>query len=188
MDALIREKMAAMKEHGLTFTAFRGGLFGFTDGIADILRRVEIRIDMSCAPEQVLPERAANWSGAPESAYYLSKGSYLRSASHPGKDSVFEIPLGWDGKGKDRGQNYLFHERSTFKRMCFVWDAIVERSTRTGQPQIVNFLCHTYSMANTRLKTQLERILNYMGSHHGIPVRASEAKKIYDRSILGRIG
>lgn len=186
MEALIREKIAAMREHGLSFTAFRGGVFGFTDGIAGILREVGIGIDMSGAPEQVLPERAANWRGAPASAYYLSKASYLRSASLPGRDGILEIPLGWDGKGKERGRNYLFHERSTYARMCLVWDAIAERSVRSRQPQIVNFLCHTYSMANTRLKTQLERILKYMRSHHGVPVTAGEARKIYDRLVTKR--
>jgi len=186
MEALIREKMAAMREHGLVFTAFRGGLFGFTDKIAEILREVGIRIDLSCAPGQVLPERAADWTGAPASAYYLSRTSYLRSASLPDRDSVFEIPLSWDGKGKERGENYLFHERSTYRKMCLVWDAIVERSVRSGQPQIVNFLCHTYSMANTKLKTQLKRILEYLQSHDGIPVTAREAKKTYDRLVRSR--
>jgi len=183
MEALIREKMAAMREPGLAFTAFRGGLFGFTDGIADILRKVGIRIDLSCAPEQVLPERAADWSGAPVSSYYMSRKSYHQPDPHPGKDSVFEIPLGWDGKGKERGRNYLFHERSTFKKMCLVWDAIVERSAQSGQPQFVNFLCHTYSMANSKFRTQLERILNYMRSHDGVPVTASKAKGIYDELL-----
>ncbi len=96
---------------------------------------------------------------------------------------VFEIPLGWDGKGTERGRNYLFHERSTFKKMCLVWDTIVERSAQSGQPQFVNFLCHTYSMANLKFRTQLERILNYMQSHDGVPVTASQAKATYDELL-----
>jgi hypothetical protein len=181
MEALIREKTSFMKGRGLPFTAFRGGFFGLTDGIVKILKRMGIRVDLSCCPELVRPERAADWSEVPASAYYMSRTSYRRPARRASQDSIFEIPLGWDGKGLDLSHHYLFHERSTYGKMSKVWDAIVDRSHEAGRPQFANFLCHTYSMANSKFRTQLERILNYMRSREGVPVTANEAKKIYDR-------
>jgi hypothetical protein len=181
MEALIQEKVDLLKWEGLAFSAFRGGFFGLTDEVVKILKRAEIPIDLSCAPELVRPERAADWSKAPVSAYYMSPGSYRQAAVHSGEKGLFEIPLGWDGKGLDLSCNYLFHERSTYGKMRRVWDAIVERSRQLGHPQFVNFLCHTYSMANSKFRIQLEKIFAYMQSQHGVFVTASEAKRIYDR-------
>ena len=184
MEALIQEKVDFLKREGLAFSAFRGGFFGLTDEIVKILKRVGIQIDLSCAPELVRPERAADWSKAPVSAYYMSPDSYRRAAVHSGEKGLFEIPLGWDGKGLDLSCNYLFHERSTYGKMRCVWDAIVERGRRSGHPQFVNFLCHTYSMANSKFRSQMEKICDYMQNQHGVVVTASEAKRIYDRLWL----
>ncbi|MBW2153182.1 MAG: hypothetical protein JRH18_16115 [Deltaproteobacteria bacterium] len=180
MEHIIRLKVEQMKTIGLPFAAFRGALFGLTNHITAVLSKTGLHLDLSGAPGLVLPERAADWSSAPPSGYYMSKNSYLKSSSRPAKDSVFEIPLGWDGQGTDLSRNYLFHERSTYRRLCKVWDAVVERSKRNKTPQFVNFLCHTYSMRNTKLRTQLEDILDYMKQKNGKPVTAVEAKKIYN--------
>ena len=184
MEQLIRSKAEEMENKKLSFAAFRGALFGLTNDMVSALKKAKLTIDLSGAPGCVLPERAADWSSAPVSGYYMSEDSYLRASNQPGKDTVFEIPLGWDGQGAEFSRNYLFHERSTLKKLCNVWDAIVERSKQNKYPQFVNFLCHTYSMKNTRLRTQCEGILNYMKQHHGQPVTATEAKEMYNRCYL----
>ena len=67
MTSIIRAKVSDIESHGLSFTAFRGALFGLTDALVPVLKRSGFRIDMSCAPEVVLPERMAYWSAAPSS-------------------------------------------------------------------------------------------------------------------------
>ena len=180
MEVVIAEKVSFMKKIGLPFTAFRGAFFGLTDDLAAVLKKVGLQIDLSSAPGIARPERMADWTDAPSTAYYMSPRSYRRAVDQPEKGDIFEIPLGWDEKGIELSHNYLFHERSTYTRMCKVWDAIVERSAKAERPQFVNFLCHTYSMGNARLRTQCQQILNYMQEHHGVPVTASEAKQAYD--------
>lgn len=186
MASVIRAKVSEMERHGLSLAAFRGALFGLTDGLVPVIKRSGFKIDMSCAPGIVLPERMAYWIDAPSSAYYMSAGSYLKASRRPGKSAIFEIPLGWDGKGSDLSSNYLFHERSTYRKLCRVWDNIVTRCEREGRPLFVNFLCHTFSMRNTKLRTQCERILNYMTRHQGLPVTASEAKSLYDNYVADK--
>lgn len=184
MESIIKDRASYMKGKKLPFAAFRGGFFGLTDDIVKVLKKVGIKVDLSCAPGIVCPERAADWSNAPASGYYLSEESYRQSDDKPGRDAIFEIPLGWDGQGIDINRNYLFHERSTYKRMCNVWEMILARSRKNNCPQFVNFLCHTYSMRNTRLRTRCESILSYMRDHNGIPVTTTEAKRIYDELSL----
>lgn len=186
MASVIRAKVSEMKKHRLSLTAFRGALFGLTDDLVPVLKQAGFRIDMSCASGIVLPERMADWTGAPSNAYYMSTGSYLKPSGRPGKNALFEIPLGWDGKGTDLSCNYLFHERSTYRKLCRVWDKIVIRGEKEARPQFVNFLCHTYSMQNTKLRTQCEKILNYMIRHQGIPATASEAKSLYDKYLVDK--
>ena len=114
----------------------------------------------------------------------MSQKSYRRATLSPGRKAVFEIPLGWDGQGTDLTENYLFHERSTLKKMSRIWNAIVKRGEQTGSPQFVGFLCHTFSMGNARLRTQCENILSYMQEHSGIPVSASEGKRLYHELVI----
>jgi hypothetical protein len=184
MERILKEKIEFMREKGLPCAAFRGAFFGLTEQIVGALTRLGVEIDLSCAPGIVLPERAADWADAPASGYYMSRKSYRRPTRSPGGKAVFEIPLGWDGQGKDLTENYLFHERSTLKKMSGVWNAIVKRSEQTGSPQFVGFLCHTFSMGNARLRTQCENILSYMQEHGGIPVSASEGKKLYHKLVI----
>ena len=184
MEHIIKAKTEDMKKKKLSFSAFRGTFFGMTNDIASSLRKAGVTIDVSGAPGFVLPESAANWRTAPTSGYYMSDDSYLITSSKPKKNALFEIPLGWDGEGTDLSRNYLLHERSTYMKLCRVWDAIVERSKQGKCPQFVNFLCHTSSMRNTRLRNQCENILNYMKDNNGIPVTAREAKSIYNQCYL----
>ncbi len=184
MEAIIKDKVSYMRQKKLPFAAFRGAFFGLTDDIVTVMKEVGLKIDLSCASGIVRLERAADWANAPASGYYMSKDSYRQSSDGPTKDEIFEIPLGWDEKDIDISKNYLFHERSTYKRMCKVWDAIVDRSRKTRNPQFVNFLCHTYSMRNTKLREQCERILVYIRDHKGIPATASELKNIYNEIFL----
>ena len=167
----------------MPFAAFRGGFFGLTDEIVGVLRKVGIRIDLSGAPGVVRPDRAADWSNSPSSGYYMALGSYRKPVMDGGENPLFEIPLGWDGKGTDLSRNYLFHERSTYRRLCKVWDAIVARSVRMEKPQFVNFLCHSSFMGNMRFRSRCEKILTYMRAHRGVPVTATEAIRLYEKSI-----
>jgi hypothetical protein len=180
MEGVIKEKVDFMKKRELPFAGFRGAFFGLTGEIVGILIKVGIEIDLSCAPGIVRPGKAADWSEAPASGYYLSQQFYRRARPGRVKRGIFEIPLGWDGQGTNVTENYLFHERSTYKKMSRVWNAIVKRGKQVGAHQFVGFLCHTHSMGNTRLRNQCEDILNYMREEGGIPVTASEAKRLYD--------
>ena len=188
MEEIINAKTEEMKENKLDFSAFRSAFFGMTDDIASSLKKAGVTIDVSSAPGYVLPETAANWSNAPPSGYYMSDYSYRKSSRKPEKDTVFEIPLGWDGRGTDLSRNYLLHERSTYMKLCKVWDAIVKRSKHEECPQFINFLCHTSSMRNARLRNQCENILSYMKDNNGTPVTAREAKRIYDECYLSKGG
>jgi len=179
MEAIIRTKIRELRNNNLPLAAFRGALFGFTDEIAAVVKNAGIGIDLSCAPGIVIPERRAQWSGAPASGYHVSSKSYRRPADRPDTDALFEIPLGWDGKGTDLSVNYLFHERSTTRRLCRVWDVIRHRSSVTGHPQFVNFLCHTASMQNRRLRAQLVNTILYMKNSGGMPITAGEAKSLF---------
>ena len=184
MEGIINARTEEMNKKKLGFSAFRGAFFGMTDQIASCLKKAGVTIDLSGAPGFILPETAANWHNAPLSGYYMSDYSYRKPSRKPEENTLFEIPLGWDGRGTDLARNYLLHERSTYMKLCKVWDAIVRRSKIEGRPQFVSFLCHTHSMRNTRLRNQCENILNYMKDNCGTAVTALEAKKVYNRSYL----
>ena len=57
MEHILKDKIEFMKKKGLPFTAFRGAFFGLTEQIVGALKRLEVKIDLSCAPEIVLPEK-----------------------------------------------------------------------------------------------------------------------------------
>lgn len=186
MEAVITEKVASMKDRGLTFAAYKGGAHGLTIDIAYILERAGIPVDVSCAPGLDWPERAARWANAPRTAYYMSTRACDEEAGSRTQSILFEIPLGWDGatpdatKRRQRSKHYLANESSRYEDLCQVWDSIVEQAERSGSPQFVSMLCHTYAIATGRFYTQLSRILDYMRTTYGTPVTASEARARYD--------
>jgi hypothetical protein len=180
MEKIISDTVDFMKGNQLVFAAFRGAFFGFTHHILNILKKVELSIDLSCAPGIEWPEKSAGWSNAPVSGYYMSEKSYCKPVQRTEKGTIFEIPLGWDGRGNEISHNYLFNERSTYKRMCKVWDTIVDRSIDLCSPQFVHFLFHTYAMSNKNYRHRCKRFIEYMQTHGGIPVTPSEAKNLFD--------
>jgi len=188
IKGVILSKIHQMKEQGLEFSAFRGGFFGMTEPLADILWDAGIRADLSAAPGLHRPERAVDWRNASETAYFTSPGAYLRPAAEPLSQRLFEIPLGWDGLGVDLGRNYLFHERSNFRRLSRVWDRVIERAASRNRCEIVYLLCHTYSMFNTRMTLQLEEILAYMQENSGRAVSIEQARKIYEHRTVWKSG
>lgn len=186
MDAVITQKVASMNDGGLTFAAYKGGAHGLTLDIAYILEKVGIPIDLSCAPGLDWPEHAARWAKAPGTAYYMSARACDEEAGSKSESPLFEIPLGWDGATpcatmrRQRSTHYLANESSRYENLCQVWNSIVEQAQRSGAPQFVSLLCHTYAIKTRRFHTQLSRVLDYMRATHGLPVTASEAKARYD--------
>ena len=73
MAGIIADRMRCIAERGLAFAAYRGGYHGFTAGIAGLLRRAGIGIDLTCAPGIEWPEKLAPWGAAPLSAYYTKE-------------------------------------------------------------------------------------------------------------------
>ena len=182
MEDLVLAKKHQLKQADLAFSGFRGGFFGMTDSLADLLQKADILADLSAAPGIVRSERAADWRDAPASAYFMAPDSYRCAAKDPASKRLFEIPLGWDGTGNDLGCNYLFHERSTLRRLSRVWDRIAERSARGKSIEMVHLLCHSYSMRNQRLVLQLEKVLAYLQERGGVPLTISEARSVYEHS------
>jgi len=175
-----------MREEGLPFAAYKGGYHGLTPDSVRLLKRVGVPIDVTCAPNIVWPEKAANWRGAPVSAYYMSSDACRKEAPPDEENPIFEIPFGWDGADSDTSrrhlldEHYLVNEFSTYEALCRVWDTIVERSRREERPQIVSILCHTYALDDATFRDRCARILDYMREHGGTPVTAAEAKAAYD--------
>ena len=99
MAGIIADRMQCIAERGLAFAANRGGYHGFTKGIAGLLRRAGIGIDLTCAPGIEWPEKVAPWGAAPLSAYYMAADDPARPAAPDAADALFEIPSGWGRRG-----------------------------------------------------------------------------------------
>jgi hypothetical protein len=186
MRPIILGRAEAMRALGLPFAAYRGGYHGFTAAIGAAVKETGIGIDLSCAPGIAWPDKAAYWSDAPLSAYYMSAEDPARPASTAEADALFEIPWAWDarapGTSKPRvvGVNYIVNEFSTLPEMCRVWDAVIERAEGTAEPQIVSMVCHTYTMGQAEFEQRLVGILTYVGRHGARFVTPRAAKGVYD--------
>lgn len=186
MRPIILDRAAAMREQGLPFAAYRGGYHGFTPQIGKAVRDAGIAIDLSCAPGIGWPDKAAQWGGAPLSAYYMSADVPARPAAPGEVDRLFEIPWAWDGvaPGTSRprvvGENYIINEFSTLPAMRRVWDAVVERARTATAPQIVSMICHTYTMGQAEYEERLEGVLSYIAGNGGCFVTPTAAKRVFD--------
>jgi len=189
MESVIVKSTEIMKKAGLPLGIYKGGYQTITHGIVQILKKVEIGIDVTCAPNIVWPIKNAYWENAPVSAYYMSEDSETIPSDPVDKNQIFEIPFGWDGIDSETTHNhllnehYLVNEFSTHEAMCKVWDVIVERAAQTGNDQYVGMLCHTYSMMEKKYPERLKKTLAYMCDHNGTPSTASEIKRLYDSGL-----
>ena len=101
---------------------------------------------------------------------------------------MLEIPTGWDGGTPEVSGKYLMDGhylavgRSTYSDLCRVWDTIIERSNQTGKPQIVAIVTQTHTLRNPEFAKECRDIFAYMRKNHGVPVTATGAKTIFDRS------
>lgn len=191
MRPLILAKADAMRRLGLPFAAYRGGYHGLTPAIAAAVREAGIGIDLSCAPGIVWPEKAADWAGAPSSAYYMSNAVPAQVAGPADEAPLFEIPWAWDGKahGTSRrfvvGENYMINEFSTLAAMAGVWDAVAERARAAPGPQIVSMICHTYTMGQRDFEERLIGLLAHVARQGGRFVTPRSAKQLFDAHRAG---
>lgn len=175
---IIKTILARLKEGKIDCCCFRGGSNGHSLALAEFLKTQGIIADLSCAPGLYWQERGVNWQGAPATAYFALEGNLsARGAAHQG--AMLMIPLGWDGIiPEDRRrptENYLANETSALEQLKRVWDAIARRATDSGQPQVVSFLCHTYSVENEFLNQQLKTMLVHIRQHGGQFISITEA-------------
>ncbi|WP_265975686.1 hypothetical protein [Brucella intermedia] len=188
MRDVILSRASKMKAAGLPVAAYRGGYHGFTPEIGEILKLAGIEIELSCAPGIVWPEKAASWGDAPRSAYYMSPSQQSVVAEPGDADALFEIPWAWDevAPGTSRrfvvGENYMINEFSNLDAMKRVWDAVVDRSSRLQERQIVSMVCHTYTMGKPEFEERLMSILDYVSAQQGQIVSPTRAKAIFDES------
>ncbi|WP_185984660.1 hypothetical protein [Aureimonas mangrovi] len=186
MRGVIQDCVEAMTSAGLPLHAYRGGYHGFTPEIGAILKDVGISIELSCAPGIVWPQKAANWNGAPLSAYYMDPEQPARHSGHADNGALFEIPWAWDAKapGQSRpfvvGENYIINEFSNLTAMKLVWDAVAERAATADALQIVSMVCHTYTMGREEFETRLQGILEHVRESGARFVSPMQAKAIFD--------
>ncbi|WP_213993743.1 hypothetical protein [Sodalis sp. dw_96] len=177
---VISTTLERLKQWNIDCSCFRGGSNGHAPALADFLAKQGIIADLSCAPGLNWPERGVDWQGAPATAYFPLNDN-LSARDGYSQKALLMIPLGWDGiTPEDRRRptvNYLANETSTLEHLKRVWDCLVRRATDLGQPQVVSFLCHTYSVENQDLNQQLKKMLTYISHHDGQFISITEAMK-----------
>jgi hypothetical protein len=144
------------------------------------LGKLNYKIDISCAPGIVDPNRDVNWINAPRYAYYYNEQNKNQNNC---KTSFFVIPLGWDGKGYRFEENYLFCEKGSLNSLCRVWDTLVEEEI-SSFPRIVSFLFHTFALDDESVCNRIARFIEYIRKHNGVILTASEAKELYDKKTI----
>ncbi|MBW7922377.1 MAG: hypothetical protein H3C51_09790 [Rubellimicrobium sp.] len=181
MQQVIADGVATLARIGLTFSAYKNGYQAQTPAILRHLHDAGIGIEMSCAPGIHWPEKLADWRNAPLSAFMHSPARMGEIAQPGDPQQLFEIPVGWSGLPSATPERllntqYLVNEFSNSAAIATVWDMIARRAQEEGRDQIVSFLCHTYTMADSRYADRLRRALDYMTAHGGQPVTPGEAR------------
>jgi len=177
MERVINEFTLKIRNLGLPLNIFRSGYYAWSPYIPHILEKLDYKIDISCAPGIVNSNRDVNWSNAPRYAHYYNEQNKNQNNC---KTPFFVIPLGWDGKGHRFEENYLFSEKGSLNSLCRVWDTLAEEEA-SSFPKIVSFLYHTFALNNESVCNRITRFIEYVRSHNGIILTASEAKELYDR-------
>ena len=103
---------------------------------------------------------------------------------------MLEIPFAWDGvaAGVSRpfviGTNYMVNEFSTFEAMRAVWDAVQARAVRTGAPQTVSMITHTFAIDRAECRERLAAILGLCGRERGSSRRRGKRRGCWTQSPL----
>ena len=176
MKKIIKDVTNKIRSIPLPLYIFRSGYYAWSNFIPDILRELEYKIDISCAPGAINPARDVNWIDSPKYACY-----YDKNKQNQFKGSYFVIPLGWDGKGNSFESNYLFCERGSLQSLCHVWDVLLEDNT--SFPKIVSLLFHTYALDDKNIYNRITNFIQYVKENNGIILGALEAKELYDHKI-----
>jgi len=180
MERVINEITMKIRNLNLPLNIFRSGYYAWSPYIAPILRKLNYKIDLSCAPGIVDPNRDVNWINAPRYAYYNNEQNKNQNNC---KTSFFVIPLGWDGKGHRFEENYLFCEKGSLNSLCRVWDTLVEEKI-SSFPKIVSFLYHASTIDDESICNRIARFIEYVRKHNGVILTASEAKELYDKKTI----
>ena len=185
MGEVIADGVASLAGLGLTFAAYKNGYQAQTLAMARHMKAAGIGIDLSCAPGLFWPEKLADWRMAPLTAFHMSSDRLGEPASADEADPLFAIPVGWSGLPSDTANRllntqYLVNEFSNYEAITAVWDAVARRADEEGRTQIVSFLCHTYTMAETVYSDRLKRSLDYMVRNGGEAVSPSEARRRFE--------
>jgi len=176
MRKIIKDVTNKIRNLSLPLYIFRSGYYAWSQFIPEILKELDYKIDISCAPGVVNPNRDVNWIGSPKYAFY-----YGKNKQNQHKKSYFVIPLGWDEKGNSFESNYLFCERGSLQSLCHVWDSMVKDIT--SFPKIVSFLFHTYALYDKKIYNRIVNFIQYAKENNGIILGASESKNLYNQKI-----
>ena len=182
MERIIKDTTLKIRNLSLPLYIFRSGYYAWSQGIPDILKKMDYKIDISCAPGIVNSDRDVNWIGAPRYACY-----YDKQKRNCFEGSYFVIPLGWDGKGGRFEKNHLFCEKGSLNSLCHVWDTLVEEEEEVEVPsflKIVSFLYHTFALDDESVCNRITRFIEYVIKHNGVILTASEAKELYDKKTI----
>jgi len=187
LESMVTTGSSLAADAGLALTSFRSGFFAFNDGLTSLLERAGLVVDLSCAPGVDVPERDAFWPREWKNAGYLCPQRFTDTECSHSMSSVLEIPLGWDGKGSDLGDHYLFNERSGLDRLKSVWCAMLERS-RTEGPLMANFLCHGSGLIEEKWKVQAVEFFRFVQENEGVILLPSQAHEVFRSNIRPAIG
>jgi len=185
MREVITRQFQRFKEAGINPAGFRGGLYGYANFLTPLLEDLGLHTDVTAAPGINKPDRAARWVGVPCTAYRLCKNDQQHvgcSCNAPSK--IVEIPLGADGLGTEN-ENYLYvdYDLSSLDNAKRIWDCVLERYEKTGKPQMIHTLFHTFSMSDPSMVERYSRFSDYMLSTGGVPVTATEAHTIFENVL-----
>ncbi len=178
MRDVISEACQRLEDAEVEAAVFRSSFFAFADHLPPLLSELGIRVSMCSAPALRAKEEGATWS--PQwgddftDARFLCKKNYLHADCDHETWDIYEIPLGWSGKGTELKEDYLFNEGSTLESLIDVWEAVRERGDERGEPQTVCFLCHGFGLAQVRWREQALDFVEYVRRQGGQILSASE--------------
>lgn len=185
MRKVITRQFQRMKAAGITPAGFRGGLYGYANFLTPLMEGLGMDTDLTAAPGINKPDRAAEWEGVPYTAWRLCRNDKCHvgcDCANPSK--VVEIPLGADGLGTEN-ENYLYvdYDLSSLENAKRIWDCVLARYEKTGKPQMIHTLFHTFSVSDPDMVERYSRFSDYMLATGGVPVNATEAHRIFEEKL-----
>jgi hypothetical protein len=167
IESVVTRAAGQAKAIGLHIESFRSGLFAFNPALPALLDRLGLRTDLSAAQGFVEPSRNADWP-----ALLRENDQAIVS----GETRLLEIPLGWDGKGRDLGVNYLFNEKMDLGQLLRIWDAMRARRDAERGPRVVNFLTHGFGLVQDHWRKQAVDFLRRVRADGGGVISLAEAR------------